>query len=78
MTWGEEGQREQREIGGAEVLPFDRLRVLRVLECIATDLDDRSRLPNDARTDKRMRATRSSGKPFWLPVPALPRSPWLA
>ena len=35
-----------------EFVRFDRLRVLRVLERIAADLDDLSRLPNDAHADK--------------------------
>ena len=35
-----------------EFVSFDRRRVLRVLERIAADLDDLSRLPNDAHTDK--------------------------
>ena len=35
-----------------EFVSFDRLRVVRVLERIAADLDDLSRLPNDAHADK--------------------------
>lgn len=35
-----------------EFVRFDQLRVLRVLERIAADLDDLSRLPNDAHADK--------------------------
>ena len=35
-----------------EFVRFDRLRVLCVLERIAADLDDFSRLPNDAHADK--------------------------
>ena len=35
-----------------EFVSFDRLRVLRVLERIAADLDDLSRLPKDAHADK--------------------------
>ena len=35
-----------------EFVRFDRPRVVRVLERIAADLDDLSRLPNDAHADK--------------------------
>ena len=35
-----------------EFVRFDRPRVLRVLERIAADLDDLSRLPSDAHTNK--------------------------
>jgi hypothetical protein len=35
-----------------EFVQFNRLRVARVLERIAADLDDLSRLPNDAHADK--------------------------
>ena len=35
-----------------EFVSFDRLRVLRVLERIAADLDNLSRLPTDAHADK--------------------------